>query len=209
MKTLAEVKSLFEHKSYDVRSDFINEYDFKDDHFEYYRQFIMTATTVRDHLYLSDLIDLAGWLNINDKELRDRYYNYLFTRQHYVVKLAALDYFKHCSKELLPATYEQDLASLSHKRTSDILRNQIQCNLVLINTEKKDLYLLQLLEMLTRTNDWRSCYRVLMNLKYCRFDSKDKLVIYDHISELAGKKNLGEGVEGLLKEMGTEIRNNK
>jgi len=205
MKTLEEVKSLFEHKSYDVRSDFINEYDFKDDHFEYYRQFIMAATNVRDHLYLSDLMDLAGSLNIYDKELRDRYYSYLFTRQHSIVKLAALDYFKYCSKELLPITYEQDLVSLLRRRASDILKNQTQCNLVLINTKKKEEYLLQLLETLTRTNDWRSIYRVLMNLKYCEFDSKDKLNIYNHIAELARKKDFGKGVEGLLKEMMAEI----
>ncbi len=206
MKTLEEVKSLFEHKSYAVRGDFINEYDFKDDHFEYYRQFIFTATNVRNYLYLSDLIDLAGSLNIYDKELRDRYYAYLFTKQHSIVKLAVLDYFKYCSKELLPGTYEQDLVLLSRKRAFEILRNQVQCNLVLINTEKKELYLSQLLEMLTRTSDWRSFYRILMNVKYCNFDKKDKLIIYDHINALAGKRDLREGVEGLLKEIGVEIR---
>lgn len=205
MKTLEEVKSLFEHKSYDVRSDFINEYDFKDDYLEYYQQFILIATRVRNHLYLSDLIDLAGWLNIYDKELRDRYYAYLFTKQHSIIKLAVLDYFKYCSKELLPGTYEQDLVSLSKKRTSEIFRNQVQCNLVLINTEKKELYLSQLLDMLTRTSDWRSFYRVLMNVKDCEFDNKDKVVIYGHINELAGKRDLREGVEGLLKEIGSQI----
>ena len=207
MKTLEEVKSLFEHKSYAIRSDFINEYDFKDGHFEYYRQFIIKATQVRNHLYLSDLIDLAGWLNIYDKELRDRYYAYLFTKQHSIVKLAVLDYFKYCSKELLPATYEQDLILLSQKRTSEILRNQVQCNLVFINTEKKELYLSQLLNMLTHTSDWRSFYRVLMNVKDCEFDNKDKVIIYDHINELAGKRDLREGVEGLLKEIASQVHN--
>jgi hypothetical protein len=60
--------------------------------------------------------------------------------------------------------------------------------------------------MLTHTNDWRSFYRILMNLKQDGFDAKDKLVIYNHITELAGKKNLGEGVEELLKTMSAEMQ---
>ena len=46
MKTFEEVKAQFENRSFLVRSDFINEYDFKDDYFEYYHDVIVRENGV-------------------------------------------------------------------------------------------------------------------------------------------------------------------
>src|SRR3954470_21418701 len=106
-KSFIEIKQLFQNKSYLVRGEFINEYDFDDDYYEYYRQFILNAKGVRDHLYLSDLIDLSGWLGIYDEPLQARWFSYLFKPNHYVVKLAVLDYFKFCEKKKNGMSYEK------------------------------------------------------------------------------------------------------
>lgn len=205
MKTLEEIKVLFENKSYDVRGDFINEYDFKDEYLDYYRQFIINAKDIKDRFYLSDLIDLAGSLNLYEKELRDRYYSYLFEKRHYLIKLAVLDYFKYCKKDLLSNSYEKDLNLILSRTTLNVLKCQIIFNLICINSEKKEFYIERLKQSLTNSNDWRASYRILMNIQYVKIEKTDKLIIYNHIADLAGKRDLGEGTEILLKELSTII----
>lgn len=201
MKTLEEIKILFENRSYDVRSDFINEYDFEDEYLDYYRQFIINARNIKDHLYLSDLIDLAGTLGFYEKELRDRYYSYLFDKRHYLVKIAVLDYFNYCRLELLPSSYENDLNLLSHKNVISLVKTQLLFNLIRLNSDRKEIYKEHLKKSLNNSNDWRAFYRILMNIKQVKIDNTDKIIIYDHIRIMSLKKDLGEGTEILLKEL--------
>jgi hypothetical protein len=182
MKTLEEVKTLFEHKSFLVRSDFINEYDFNDDYFEYYRNFIIEARDVKDHMYLSDLMDLAGFLDIYDEELRMRYYKCLFSKQHYLVKLAVLDYFKHCKKELLPVSYEADLTLFVKKRAYPILKAQTLFNLICFGSTEVRVYLNQLNELLAKCDDWRAFYRIIMNIRHVKVDDWVKESICEQIT---------------------------
>ena len=121
MRSLNEIKSLFEHKSYLVRGEFINDYDFDDDHFEYYHKFILNAKGISNHLYLSDLIDLSGYLGIKDKVLQRRWFSYLFQPKHYVVILAVLDYFARFENNGLGNAYEKKLKSLLKSRQLHIV----------------------------------------------------------------------------------------
>lgn len=200
MKTLEEVKTLFENRSFLVRSDFINEYDFKDDYFEYYHNVIVRAKDVKDRMYLSDLIDLAGYLNIYDEELRSRYYEYLFAKQHFLVKLAVLDYFKHCKKELLPVSYEGDLNLIVRKRAHLILKAQALFNLICLGSAEAEFYLNQLYALFEKCDDWRVFYRILMNMRYVTIDSRIKASILGKIVLISKERELGEGVAGLIKE---------
>jgi hypothetical protein len=201
MKTFEEIKTNFEHRSFLVRSDFINEYDFKDSHSEYYHNFIIKAKNIKDHMYLSDLIDLAGLLNIYDEELRIRYYKYLFSKQHYLVKLAVLDYFKYCRRELLPESYESDLILFVKQKIYSILKAQAWFNLIYFGSTEVDFYLDQLRKLLTQCSDWRVFHRILMNIKYVKVESRIKESICRHIVFLSKEKYLGKGVEALLKEL--------
>ena len=151
-------------------------------------------------MYLSDLIDLAGYLDIYDEELRLRYYEYLFGKQHYLVKLAVLDYFKHCKKELLPVSYESDLNLIVEKKAYSILKAQILFNLICLGSTSVELYLSQLHELLAKCNDWRAFYRILMNIRYVKIDSRIKASICGQIVLISKKKDLGKGVAGLIKE---------
>lgn len=201
MRKLEEIKLLFEHKNYAVRSDFIDEYNFKDKYLEYYRQFILNAKNVKDHMYLSDLIDLSGWLNIYDKELRDRWFSYLFANQHYLVKLAVLDYFKYSKAEFIGSSYEKKLSQLLGKKMFLILRSQILFNLICLNTKKCDLYIEALKKVLTNTVDWKIVHRTLTNIKGVKIRKKSRLKICSHIKSLAQKRTFVERTENLLREV--------
>jgi hypothetical protein len=201
LKPLEEIKLLFENKNYAVRSDFINEYDFNDEYLSYYRKFICNAKNIRNHLYLSDLIDLSGWLNIYDKEVRDRWFSYLFEDRHYIIKLAVLDYFKFCPMKLLVPSYEKKLNLLLLRRLSSILRNQILFNLVCLNSEKVSDYIGKFKSSLAATKDWRSIYRTLNNIKEVGIEKSHKSIICNHIVELSSKRDFGESARKLLEEV--------
>jgi hypothetical protein len=199
MKTIEEIKSFFENRSFLIRSDFINEYDFNDSYFEYYHDFILNAKNIKDQMYLSDLIDLAGLLNIYDEELRIRYYDYFFNKQHYLVKLAVLDYFKYCQKELLPVSYESDLTLFVKNRNYLILKAQALYNLISFDPIEAKVYLEQLIELLMQCHDWRVFHRILMNIKYVKIEDGIKQTLFRQIALLSKEKDLGKGVETLIR----------
>lgn len=198
MKSLNEIKALFENKDYGIRSDFINDYDFKDEFREYYLHFILKSKHVKDHLYLSDLIDLSSWMKFYDIKIRKRWFSYLFEKKHFIVKLAVLDYFKYSKEELLFGNYEQKLNTLLKGKLPSILRNQILLNLICLNSSSGNKYLSMLLESLSKTKDWRSIYRTLINLNEIGRLKKHKKLIINHIKGLLLTKNFGEDVEKLL-----------
>jgi hypothetical protein len=201
MKNLSEIQYFFEHKDFDVRSDFINDYDFSDRYQSYYRNFI-EKTKVKDPLYLSDLIDLSAWLGFYNIEIREKWFACLFKPQHYTVKLAALDYFKVCKKALLPSGYEDKLLNiLSSGRVGKLLQNQILINLICLNSRRQILYTNTLIDSLSRTKDWRSIYRTLINLKELDCLARHKAVILSHIRRLHKERNFGAGVQILLRKI--------
>ena len=199
MKDLEEIKYYFENKSYLVRGEFINEYDFNDPYKEYYKNFIIHLEDIKDHLYLSDLIDLSSWMEFYEIEIRRKWFEYLEKPSHFIVRLAVLDYFKHCSKKLLFRNYEQVLLTLLNQRLSSVVRNQILVNLIVLRSRNQNMYMDQLFSSLARTNDWRSIYRTINNFNEVDAlkELKDKAIAY--IVELHEQKDYGEGVSTLLK----------
>ena len=200
-KSLNEIKHLFENKSYLIRGEFINEYDFNDDYFEYYRKFIIDSKELSDHLYLSDLIDLSGWLGIYDEELQHRWFSYLFDRKHYVVKLAVLNYFIYCKEIKLGNLYEEKLKNLLSDRLLQIVRAQILFNLFSLNAKESELYVDQLIYLLSHTNDWRIYYRILSNIKEVEIEDNYKKAICSEFASLANQSKLNVDALSLFKEV--------
>jgi hypothetical protein len=205
MKSFEEIKYHFENKSYDIRSDFINEYHFKDDYYNYYKEFILNSQKIKNHLYLSDLIDLSSYLGIYDIKLRNRLFSYLLSNSHYIVKLAVLDYFIKCKKNLLVPRYENELNKLLNSERKAIVRNQILINLISLNSEKQNLYFQNLCNSIIRTEDWRSIYRIINSFLEFKDLKKFKADLYVLIYDLNKKKNFGEGVTKLLNELKQKI----
>lgn len=198
LKTLEDVKALFENRSYAVRSEFINDYDFNDEYFDYYKSFILDANNIKDIFYLSDLIDLSGWLKIYDLTLQNRWLNCLLKPSHYLVKLAVLDYFKFCNKEVASPSYETSLKQLLKRNSSTIVKNQILFNLLIFNLHESELYKDALKLSLSKTKDWRSIYRTLSDLKEIEINHNYRIELLELIKQLHRKNNFGEGVERLL-----------
>ena len=200
-KTLDEIKQLFENKSYLIRSEFINDYEFDDDYYEYYRQFILNAKSIRNHLYLSDLIDLSGWLGIYDEALQIRWFSYLFKRNHYVVKLAVLDYFKFFEKKKAGIPYEKKLKALLKERLLQIVRAQVLFNLICLNTKESMRLVDDLNAMLSKTNDWRIYYRILNNIKEVRINNKYKQAILRQLTIIGKEGKLNREMVRFLNEV--------
>ncbi|WP_157963102.1 hypothetical protein [Chitinophaga deserti] len=202
MYELQNVKAQFEHKSYAVRSDFIDEYDFNDDHHQYYRDFILNKSQhIKDHIYLSDLIDLSGWLNIYEVELQLRWFQLLNEKVHYVIKLAVLDYFKYCDKDVVFDGYGEQLWMLLKKRQLPIVKNQILYNLLLLDSIYAEAAVVDLIASLNSTNDWRSFYRVLSNLEDVPVDENTKSKICRSIYAISKQRDLREGTMEMLKKI--------
>jgi hypothetical protein len=200
-KPLDEIKQLFENKSYLIRGEFINDYDFDDDYHEYYRQFILNAKSIRNHLYLSDLIDLSGWLGLYDEALQIRWFSYLFKPNHYVVKLAVLDYFKYCEKKKAGLSYEKKLKALLKERLLQIVRAQVLFNLIRLNTKESMEFVDDLNALLSRTNDWRIYYRIMNNLKEVRINNKYKQAILRELTISVKEGKLNKEMVRLLEEV--------
>lgn len=200
MKSFKEIKRLFENRDYFVRSEFINEYDFSDRYFGYYRKFILGADNIKGHLYLSDLIDLSGWLGIYDKKLRDRWLSYLFEPKHYIVKLAVLDYFKFCNKKILDSKYERKLKMLLGRKLQSIIRCQALFNLISYNPKTNWKYVEILNVRLAGAKDWKIFHRIINNIKEVEIDSKAKAAICNHLKELSTKIELGSDTLKLLED---------
>ncbi len=181
MKSLEEIKKKFEHKEINYRSDFINDYDFDDEHIEYYKSFILDTKDIKNHLYLSDLIDLAGWLGIYDRELYLRYVDYLLTKQHYVVKLAVLDYLMRSDVYYDDIDIEKILFNFIQKNKIEILGIQAMLNLILLNSKNKKTYIDMLIYSLLNTKDWKVLYRVINKLNQEEIDIESKTTIFNYI----------------------------
>ena len=183
MKSLEEIKKHFEHKDINHRSDFINDYDFDDKYIEYYKSFILNAKDVKNHLYLSDLIDLAGWLGIYDKELYLRYIDYLLNKQHYIIKLAVLDYLMRSDVFYDDINIEEILSDFIKKNKVKILKIQALLNLILLSKDKKNNYTNELLHSLSKMRDWKILYRIINRLNQEEVDNELKILIFDCIKK--------------------------
>lgn len=197
MKDLNQIKFHFEHPSFAHRVDFIDEYDFQDNYFDYYLAFLKDMRDVKDHLYLSELIDLAAYLDIYDEELYERYVNYLHVKQHYIVKLAVLDYLMDCEIFYNKKDSEQRMLQALDKSHFFIVKNQILTNLVALSNSNEK-YIQLLVDSLDKTKDWRSIYRVISKFINHSKLSKSKILILNKCKNLHKKKNFGEGVDELL-----------
>ncbi len=200
MRSLDEIKASFQHKNYGLRSDFIEEYDFQDNYRDYYHDFILKQDQIKNPIYLSDLIDLAAALEFQDETLIKRYRMYLLNRQHYIVKLAVLDYFFEIPDIMkVYSKYEEELNKLLKGKLFAVLRNQILINLIKIASDQnRDYYLTLLYNSLKQMHDWRSIYRTLL---FCSYDElkKEKDNVFRLIQKLHEEKDFGQGVENLLK----------
>ena len=201
MMSFNEIKKFFEHKSYLVRSEFINDYDFEDDYLTYYYNFIVRSTTIKNHLYLSDLIDLSGWLGFYDKNLQRRWMQLLVCPNHFVVRLAVLDYFKHCSIEQLPSNYERRLAELLDVRLQKIVRMQILFNLIYQGKRNRDIYLLKIRKLFKSCTDSRIYMRMLNNLRHLPVESKDRAILCEILKQSSLGKRLPQEVLHILDEV--------
>jgi hypothetical protein len=206
MKSLKEIKHLFENKSFLIRGEFINDYDFDDDYYEYYRKFILNVKGIYNHLYLSDLIDLSGWLGIYDKVLQVRWFSYLFESKHYIIKLAVLDYFKYCEKKKIGKLYEKKLKILLGNRLLQIVRAQVLFNLICLDSKESGSYIKELISLLSHVNDWRIYYRILNNLKEVEINDKYKKAICSQFANIANEGKLNEDALSLFKDVCRPIK---
>lgn len=205
MKTLDEIKRDFEHRSYLHRGDFIDEYDFNDPFHEYYRTFIIKAAKVKNHLYLSDLIDLARFLSFFDDVLFKRYSRYLFARNHYLVKLSCLDYLLDSPQFYKDKESERKLVRLveskSVKSAPAILKTEIYLNLLALGRKASARHLEELKQTLSEAEDWRTIYRILNRMNGIEQLRTYRSEMVEHIRGLHEQKDFGPGVTRKLNGM--------
>jgi|GEM_PF-4823844 len=200
--TLEDIRKNFEHRDYAHRVDFIDAYDFRDEHGAYYKTFIINATDVRDPLYLSELIDLAAWLSIFDIVLYQRYFDYLFDKRHYLVKLAALDYLIDCPAFYKDRKGEGRLVQFVKETRQPVVRNQAYLNLICLRPGS--IYLNQLKASLEKTTDWRSIYRTINVIQNTRELTWCKKEMMSFLATLHDEKQFGAGVSEILNK--TKVR---
>ncbi len=166
--SLESIKSQFEHKSFSVRSDFIQDYDFKDSFRDYYLAFIRKAVVnVKTPLYLSDLIDLSSYLGIEDSTIVQIYADYCLNHKSLLVRISCMDYFIESNiyyQEELELT-QALLMRLSHTDLSFLEKNMIL--LMLLAREDSGEYLNMFCSSLQKTDDWRSFHRTLLVCLRC------------------------------------------
>ncbi len=104
--TLDEVISLFEHREYYVRRDFISEYHFNDEYHDYYYNFILKFNHTNDDLYFTDLIELAIDLDFVSDEFYDKYFRILKNCSNSLIKMVATDYFLYKEFDYPEKKYE-------------------------------------------------------------------------------------------------------
>ena len=207
--SLEEIKSKFENKSYFIRGEFIYNYDFQDDYFEYYRSFILNFNyKIKNSDYVSDIIDLARYLCIFEDTLYNVYMHYLNKPFHTLSKLSIIDYAECRNKEFNDVNLEYSLRLLLHKRNNIILKNQLLVSLFIIS-EEKDYYFRALLKSLSKTNDWRSIYRVLRDDDFFLLQGKYQERVLAHIIKLHTKKDFGNGVSQLIVQRTVEFSKTK
>jgi hypothetical protein len=205
MRNIEQIKADFEHTSYDHRIDFIDSYDFNDNFIEYYKSFIASASNIKDPLYLSELIDLARWLNLFEPILYKRYFAYLFQKRHYLVKLASLDYLLDAKQFYADPTSERKICRFLETRVQRILRNQAYLNLLALNTANNNDYLKRLKKSLNETSDWRSVYRVTNTIASVSKLAQYRDQLYTFIKNLNEMKGFGKGVNQKLNHLKTTL----
>ena len=185
-----EIQKRFENRSFFVRSQFLEEFDFSHNYKEYFIDFISkNAMHIRHPGYLSDLVCYTLDQNFLDLEIVSIWYEILKKNKSAVVILCILDYFNHCAIEDLPLDYVQTLTELSQIHRRRILINQIYINLISFD-ESNENYKKLLLNSLKRTKDYRSLLRVLSTLALlnseelvCEIKNQLKTLNLDFLSE--------------------------
>ncbi len=200
----------FEKLSIDDKIDFLEDYDVVNDleNRPYFLRFIKNNSNSKDYWFSSILIDLASELRINDLNLFNTYFNYLFESKHYHIKLSVLDF----QIETYDLYYEESkeaylkLEELLNKKNERLLvKNQVLLNLMIYCKENRLKYLSQLINNLKRTSDYRShlrVYNTFINYDYYNFITPDFLEQLFSISE---RKSLGKSVSNKIRELKSSI----
>lgn len=201
-RSFEEIKSLFEHRSYFVRGQFMEDYHFEDDYRSYYVRYILdNAARIKSSGYLSDLICFTIDHSIFDKGVVRLWWEFLQTSRKAVVLLCALYYFNVCPLSALPKGYAGALRHLVNTHRRYLILNQLYLNL-LISDETNEEYCALLFRSLTKTKDSRSILRIIANLHHFKskklagdvkshvrnmdldeFGGKAKVVILERIAE--------------------------
>lgn len=203
---LDKIISHFEHKSFEHRIDFIDNYSFKDNFSDYYYDFILNLDFDKNHLYISELIDLSGFLLFFDDMFLKKVNNFLLKSPHYIVKLSILDYFLayvfYCKTHKKDVNYSlmYSLEKLLELRQRKIVKNQIYINLMFLFPNKIDFFFKKLLSSLKTTFDYRSYIRIFnILIEYSDFlliDNKYKIELIN----LSKKNGKGKAVEISIQE---------
>lgn len=196
----------FEKLSIDDKIDFLEDYDVVNDlvNRPYFHRFIKNNSGNKDYWLSSILIDLASELRINDFDLFNTYFNYLFESKHYLIKLSVLDF----QIETYDLYYEKSKEAylkleelLNRKNERLLVKNQVLLNLMIYCKENRLKYLSQLINNLKRTSDYRShlrVYNTFINYDYFNFITPDFLEQLFRISE---RKSLGKSVSNKIREL--------
>jgi len=164
---LIEIKKLFTQESFQKRIDFINDSDnYNIEEKDYLTKIIINTKESPNDWYLIALIDLAGKLQVKDKELYERYLNYLIEPNNYYLKLTVLDYIID-AKEIFK-NYNIDYTPvrqiLNNKYDRRIVKNQALLNLIQLYPLEKDGFMEELKKKLPKTSDYRSHIRIFNNI---------------------------------------------
>ncbi|AXP80304.1 hypothetical protein CJ739_1213 [Mariniflexile rhizosphaerae] len=196
----------FEKLSMDDKIDFIEDYDIVNDlsNRPYFIKFIKNNSNSKDYWFSSILIELASEIRVDDLELFNTYFKFLFESKHYFIKLSVLDFQIETYDiyyDKFKNTYHKLEEILDKKNERLIVKNQILLNLMIYSKEKRLKYLYQLLDNLKRTSDYRShlrVYNTFINYNYYNFITPDFLEQLFSISE---KKRLGKSVSEKIREL--------
>ena len=204
--TMEEIKKQFENKSFFIRCQFIETYNFQDKYFNYYKEYIINFSyKTKYYNYISDLIDLASDLEIYDDILYEKYLSFLCEKFHPVVKLSVISYCIFRYEKYPDIDIEQKLLKGINKQRSIIVKNQIFFSLLNLIKSKEEYYLDLLLKSLETTTEWRSIYRILYSIKNNTVLSKIDKILIAKIENLHNERKFGQGITELLEQLTSQI----
>jgi hypothetical protein len=204
------IKEKFESPSFEVRIDFIDNYNLEKDtaNRAYFIETIENIELTSNHWYNILIIELATIFQIKKKALVNQYIRDLANLNHKLVKLTLLDYVT----ETYPSYEEKALNQLfltlneliQNKHDRLIVRNQALLLLILIfpDTEKK--YRLAFKNNLKRTKDYRSHIRSIHFMEAFLLERLSKEFILEVISITEFFK-YGKAVEEVLAAFKAEL----
>jgi hypothetical protein len=199
-----EIKEKFENKNYLIRHKFIEEYNFKDDFLDYYKQFIkQNINQIKDKVYLSDLIDFSSYLELFEDDIFDKIVTLLFEKRHLVVKLSAVLYLEDAFDEGKKEQVLEVFDNLLKTRIPRFLRNQILISLLQLDISNKIEIRELLSQSLIKTNNVNSIYRILNLINDFNISNSERKTIIHEIAKLHKKKDFGKGVNALLMALGS------